>query len=438
MKEVPLGQICEINPRKTARIKPETQCSFIPMEYIDDQFGLVTKQAIRQCKEVDKGYTPFQDNDILFAKITPCMENGKCAIAKGLVNGLGFGSTEFHVIRAKKDTLPEWVYYYLRKPSTRKKAEINMTGSAGQKRVPSSFLEELHIPLPPLPEQKRIAAILEKADRLRRLRRYALELSGTYLQSVFLEMFGDPVTNPKGWRIVPLGDMLSLSPHLGTIIPAKESGKQLCVRVGEVGEWNINLSECKYVSLEEKEFKRFSLYPGDIVLARAIGSEAHLGKLSIMGQSSIPVVFDSHLMRIRTDPSHLSAFFLACWLKTDGGRARFMQQARQTSVQFNVNTEQIVSIEIPVPPMPLQQKFVKIIQKHLRLQSQQREAARQVEHLFQTLLHKAFEGGLTAPDEEDVLAASVEVAADRQRQGVMGVPEPVGIEDARQMVLPME
>src|SRR5262249_2955133 len=134
-------------------------------------------------------------------------------------------------------------------------------------------------------------------------------------------------------------------------------GKQLCVRVGEVGEWDINLNNCKYVSLEEKEFKRFSLQSGDIVLARAIGSEAHLGKLSITGKSSTPVVFDSHLMRIRTDPTHLLPLFLTNWLKTDGGRARFMQQARQTSVQFNINTEQIASIEIPVPPLPLQQKF---------------------------------------------------------------------------------
>jgi type I restriction enzyme, S subunit len=186
--------------------------------------------------------------------------------------------------------------------------------------------------------------------------------------------------------------LLSIPPHIGTITPAKENGDQLCVRVGEVGEWNINLDQCKYVSLRGDELKRFTLLSGDIVLARAIGSESHLGRLSIMGGSSIPVVFDSHLMRLRTDNSRLLTPFLANWLKTDGGRARFMQQARRTAVQFNINTEQLSSIDIPLPPLPLQQKFAQIVLKFERLRAQQREAERQAEHLFQTLLNQAFEG----------------------------------------------
>jgi type I restriction enzyme, S subunit len=303
--------------------------------------------------------------------------------------------TTYYIEVTKKTCQLLWLYYML--------IALDLTKLNKSAAVPGLNRDDAYekeIPYHILPEQKRIAAILAKADRLRRQRQYALELSGTYLQSVFLDMFGDPVTNPMGWDIVQLGDMLSISPHLGTITPAKESGTQLCVRVGEVGQWSINLEKCKYVSLGEKDFKRFSLQPGDIVLARAIGSEAHLGKLSIMGKSSIPVVFDSHLMRIRTDSSSLLPFFLACWLKTDGGRARFMRQARQTSVQFNINTEQIASIELPVPPVLLQQKFVKIIGKYLRLQVQQREALRQAEHLFQTLLHKAFQGELSSEEKE--------------------------------------
>ncbi len=338
--------------------------------------------------------------------------------------------TTYYIETTKKSCDLRWLYYML--------VAIDLTGLNKSAAVPGLNRDDAYekqIPFCSLPEQKRIASMLEKADRLRRLRRYALELSGTYLQSVFLEMFGDPVTNPKGWEITPLGDMLSISPHLGTITPAKESGKQLCVRVGEVGEWDINLGKCKYVSLEEKEFKRFSLQSGDIILARAIGSEAHLGKLSIMGKSSTPVVFDSHLMRIRTDSSRLLTFFLACWLKTDGGRARFMQQARQTSVQFNINTEQIASIELPVPPISLQQKFVKIIEKHLRLQAQQREAERQAEHLFQTLLHKAFQGEL-ASNEDEILIPDVEIV-NQQKPVFADIAEPIN-GDAYQLALPLE
>ena len=118
LRNIPLGSVCEINPRRTANLSSESECSFIPMEYIDDELGIIIKKTIRQVKEVEKGYTFFQGNDILFAKITPCMENGKCVIAKGLINGIGFGSTEFHVIRAKEGIIPEWAYYFLRQERT--------------------------------------------------------------------------------------------------------------------------------------------------------------------------------------------------------------------------------------------------------------------------------------------------------------------------------
>jgi len=96
-------------------------------------------------------------------------------------------------------------------------------------------------------------------------------------------------------------------------------------------------------------------------------------------------------MRLRPDNSRVLTPFLAYWLKTDGGRARFMRQARRTAVQFNINTEQLSSIEIPLPPLPFQQKFAQIVLKFERLRAQQREAERQAEHLFQSLQHQAFE-----------------------------------------------
>ena len=187
MKHVPLGTVCRINP--TAPSDLDGISAFVPMEQVDEHQGRIVRSIERTVSELRQGYSYFADGDVLFAKITPCMENGKCAIAQNLTGGVGFGSTEFHVLRAGEVIVPEWIYYFLRQESTRKQAERTMTGSAGQKRVPTRFLEDVPIPLPPLPEQQRIAAILERADRLRRLRRYALELSEGYLQAVFVEMF---------------------------------------------------------------------------------------------------------------------------------------------------------------------------------------------------------------------------------------------------------
>ena len=393
---VSLGDICKIETGTTpSRAKPEffgeglpwvTPGDFDGSTYISKGREAITELGIRE----GRGKV-FPSKTVLLVCIGTI---GKVAVAARKISA----NQQINSLICGSKIYPEFLYFYL----VYNKA--NLVSIASSSTVPIINQERLgtiEIPLPPLSEQKRIAAIAQKADRLRRSRRYALQLSDTYLRSVFLEMFGDPLTNPKEWKIQALGDLLSIPPHIGTITPAQESGNQLCVRVGEVGEWYVDLNSCKYVSLSGHALKRFSLLPGDIVLARAIGSESHLGKLSIVGQSKLPVVFDSHLMRLRLDKSVICPEFFVVWMQTPGGRARFMQQARRTAIQFNINGEQIAAIAIPLPSPPLQEKFAQIAQKFDRLRTQQREADRQAEHLFQTILHRAFRGELTSQNADD-------------------------------------
>lgn len=152
--------VCGINPSKPPAdaLAPAAPVSFVPMAAVDADSGAITHVQSRPFSEVRKGYTSFRDGDVILAKITPCMENGKAAIARGLQNRLGFGSTEFHVLRPSGAVLPEYVYYFVRQESFRKVAEEHMTGSVGQRRVPTEFLQDAEIPLPPVPEQKRIVA----------------------------------------------------------------------------------------------------------------------------------------------------------------------------------------------------------------------------------------------------------------------------------------
>ncbi len=151
-----LDEVCTINPSKQEikDLDDKTQVSFIPMKLVDDKKGEITMTEIRNLGDVKGGYTYFKENDVIFAKITPCMQNGKCAIGLDLKNGIAFGSTEFHVFRVKEDVLPEWIYYFLRQYKLRKHAEKNMTGTAGQKRVPKEFLASYKIPIPPKSIQK--------------------------------------------------------------------------------------------------------------------------------------------------------------------------------------------------------------------------------------------------------------------------------------------
>ena len=155
--------VATLNPKKSEMngLSPEIEVTFVPMSAVDDSSGMIARPEVRRLGEVKKGYTYFAENDVIFAKITPCMENGKCAIGRGLRNRLGFGSTEFHVVRSGAETTPEWLYHVLRSQQVRDDAENAMHGAAGQQRVPIEFLELLEIPVPPLPEQRRITARIE-------------------------------------------------------------------------------------------------------------------------------------------------------------------------------------------------------------------------------------------------------------------------------------
>ncbi|RJS73859.1 restriction endonuclease subunit S [Methanophagales archaeon] len=165
----------ELNPSKSelSGLDDDIDVSFVPMTCVDPELGKIKNFGIRKLFEVRKGYTYFKEGDVLFAKITPCMENGNVAIAQNITNGIGFGTTEFHVVRVLEKVLPKWVYYLFRTKGFRDIAKGNMTGTAGQRRVPKSFLEQYEIPLPSLPEQRRIVTYLDsfqaKVDELKRL-----------------------------------------------------------------------------------------------------------------------------------------------------------------------------------------------------------------------------------------------------------------------------
>ncbi|WP_297985008.1 restriction endonuclease subunit S [uncultured Campylobacter sp.] len=157
-----LGEICEINPKTEILLLNESdEVSFIPMASVEAETNIFTESKSKFSK-VKKGYTKFRDNDILFAKITPCMENGKICIVNNLKFGIGFGSTEFHVIRPNKNTLSKYIYYFVSQISFRQMAQIYMTGAVGQRRVPSKILENCKIPLPPLSEQNLIVAEIDR------------------------------------------------------------------------------------------------------------------------------------------------------------------------------------------------------------------------------------------------------------------------------------
>ena len=171
----------------------DTPTTFVPMTSVDGKRGIIAKPEVVPYSRVAKGYTYFQENDVLFSKITPCMQNGKHAIARDLIDEIGFGTTEFHVLRPKDKILPEYIHFFIRQPVFLKEAISYFTGAVGQQRIPKEFLINYEIPLPPFSEQKRIASkiqdLVQEIEHARTACEKQLEaakaLPSAYLREVF-------------------------------------------------------------------------------------------------------------------------------------------------------------------------------------------------------------------------------------------------------------
>lgn len=263
-----------------------------------------------------------------------------------------------------------------------------VTGSAQQNFGPS-HLKQIKITLPPLEEQKRITAIARKCDRLRRTRRFTQQLSDTYLQSVFLEIFGDPVTNPKNWKVDIIGNNITFitSGSRGWAEFYAENGDYF-LRIQNIGNNELLLNDLAYVKAPNTaESKRTRVRSGDIL----ISITADLGRTAVIPENFPKAYINQHLCLIRV--KGINPIFLASYLNSGGGRYQFDSLDR-SGVKSGLNFDDIRSIKLILPPIHLQEKFAQVVSRFERLRTQQREAERQAEHLFQTVLHRAFQGEL--------------------------------------------
>jgi len=255
------------------------------------------------------------------------------------------------------------------------------------KHLSSEKLKKEKLLIPPHSEQERIAALLDKADRLRRLRRFALEMGDSYLQSVFLEMFGDPVTNPMGWEEVPFGKLCAIDAEM--VDPRRDEYKRLL----HIGGANIKSVTGKLVNLitAEKEgliSGKFLVTP-ELILFSKIRP-----KLRKVAFPRMRCLCSADIYPIRVTSSRCNILYLLHWLRSPQFTSIVAERAEARAQIPKVNRVELSRISIPVPDTALQEKFAQVVKSYERLRSQQRESLRQAEHLFQSLLKSAFEGGL--------------------------------------------
>lgn len=389
---VPLHKVAALNPPLPQRPELDELVSFLPMSAVDAGAIDVVDHDTRRFADVSKGYTPFVADDVLVAKITPCFENGKIAQAKP-THRFAFGSTEFHVVRSDRDALdPRYLAHFLRQDRIRLEGQRKMTGSAGQRRVPEHFLASLQIPLPPLPEQRRIAAVLDQADALRAKRRAALAKLDELTQSIFLDMFGDPVANPRSWPVRKLGSLLTFQQYGPRFYNQSysEDGVRI-VRITDLDEsGTLRFSDMPRMSVSAEDKAKYALEAGDVIFAR---TGATVGKVSLLGPDDPPCIAGAYFIVMRFVRVTVAPGYALALLMAPSIRAIVARRSRQAAQQ-NFSGPSLRALSMPLPPIELQEEFTRRINAIKCLKTSHDTALGELGTLFASLQQRAFCGAL--------------------------------------------
>ena len=324
-----------------------------------------------------------QPGDVLISVRAPVGPTNLCQETSCIGRGLG-------AIRAKPKKLDSLYLIHFLRSHESKIASLGRGSTFSA--ITRGDLEDIEIPLPPLAEQKRIAAILDKTDAIRRKLQQSLRLSDDFLRSVFLDMFGDPVTNPQGWPIVTIRDLLVATAY-GTSKKASEAeGEFPCLRMNNItysGGWNF--ASLKYVDLDKNEQSKNLIHAGQLLFNRTNSKEL-VGKTAVYRRKE-PMAFAGYLVRgIANDESDTE--YISAFLNLPHGKAILKGMCKNIIGMANINAEEFKSIKIPKPPVALQRRFAKIVHSTEQKKKTLGKFLAESETLFSSFQQRAFRGEL--------------------------------------------
>jgi type I restriction enzyme, S subunit len=387
-----LAEVCEINPRRPAGIlrKDDEPTTFVPMQAIDERHGTIRQADIRPYGEVRSGYTYFEAGDVLFAKITPCMQNGKHAVARDLIDDVGFGSTEFHVLRPRSDVMAEWVHYFLRQPTVLSEATVFFTGTVGQRRVGTDFFSSAKIPLPPLPVQKRLVSVLnEQLAALQRARAAAeAQLEAAAALPAALLRGGFDGTRVRNWPRTRLGNLLKLR---NEVVHPRDNPAGVATFVGLEHIESTTGRRIGAVIVEKSTLKgrKPQFFEGDVVYGYL---RPYLNKVWVAEFDGLCSV-DQYVFVANSED--ISAEYVAWFMRSP----IFLKRA---PIEFTpgqlprIRTEEVLSVEMELPPLGHQ----KMVAQGINVQFQSVDKARgsiqdqlrSLDRLESSVLRGAFSG----------------------------------------------
>jgi len=343
-----LESICEINPKFSNNRNSVSEVGFLTMADVSENSEIV-KINKRKLSEVRKGFTNFVNGDVLVAKITPCFENGKGAFVEGMPNGIGFGSTEFHVLRTTKNLLlNKYLYYFVSDKSFRSKNATFMTGSAGQRRISTDFVKKIKIPLPPLQIQKQIVERLDKIAETQKLNDELIQKTDELFQSLLHVELNSASQN---WEVKKLGDIAETSSG-GTPLKEKaeyyENGTIPWLRSGEVSRGLIYKSEL-FITEKGLEYSSAKIFPVDTVLVAMYGATA--GQVGLLKFESST---NQAICGIFPNNKFISEY-LYYFLKT---KTEYLIQISTGGAQPNISQAVIRNLKVPLPDLKTQKQIV--------------------------------------------------------------------------------
>lgn len=396
----PTWKWCSV--RSVADVNPETplphgamSVPYYGMAAIDESTGELREPDMVGLDGALRGKSKFQNGDVLFARISPCVQNRKSALAQGIPGNFALGSSEFYVLRPKRSISAEYLFYFLRQQEIVDSAVANLTGTSGRQRVPGSFWDTVTIPVPPVPVQQRIVQILRKADEIYRKRRKAWETLEAIRRSLFIEVFGDPGSNPKGWRIAPLSELLD--PAIERVNPSKAfpDRKFTYIEIGSVE--NFRIVEVKHLlGAEAPSRARQVVRTGDVLYSM---TRPNLRNIAVVTEEHDGAICTTGFAVLRPKNPDDSAFIFEI-VKSDYFTAAMARLAEEKSLYPAVDEQQVRQFPVVCPDPSVRAYFGTVIARLLSVSAPARAGIKTAETLARGLLSRAFTGELTAEWEE--------------------------------------
>lgn len=280
--------------------------------------------------------------------------------------------------------------------SNQVKTLVARSVGGAQPNISQGIVKSLRVALPPVPEQRRIAAILDKADALRAKRRAALAQLDALTQSIFLDMFGDPATNPKGWREgMLLGEVTDIVSGItkGRQLNGKRTRLVPYLAVVNVQDRALNLSKVKTIEATEDEIERYRLQKGDLLLTEG-GDPDKLGRGTLWGDELPECIHQNHVFRVRLTSDAVEPLFLEWLIGSQRGKRYFLRSAKQTTGIATINMTQLRGFPLLLPPIQLQRDFAARLATLEQVEAAQRDSLSKFDAAFASLQHRAFRGEL--------------------------------------------